>query len=338
MPLLSSDLAACRALMRGGSRSFSAASKLLPRRVTDPALALYAFCRVADDLIDDGNRSGSSVAKLRSRLALAYEGRPLPIPADRAFAAMVAHHAIPAALPEALLEGFAWDEAGRRYEDFPALLDYAARVAGSVGAMMALLMGVRDPELVARACDLGMAMQLSNIARDVGEDARAGRVYLPLQWLREAGIDPDALIAHPEFTPALGEVVARLLRAADDLYVRAEAGIAGLPLDCRPGIGAARLLYDEIGREVLRQGCDSVSRRAVVSRSRKLRLLAFATLASVRGVAPPRIPTLDAARFLVAAVAASPPVRPEPRRSFDDRVAWLVDLFARLDQREQMEA
>ena len=89
----------------------------------------------------------------------------------------------------------------RRYETLQDLDAYAARVAGSVGAMMTLVMGQRAPEIVARACDLGVAMQLTNIARDVGEDARAGRLYLPLQWLREAGIDPDAWLAKPVFTP-----------------------------------------------------------------------------------------------------------------------------------------
>ena len=98
---------------------------------------------------------------------------------------------IPRALPEALLEGFAWDAAGRRYETLDEVEHYAARVAGCVGAMMTLVMGRRDPAILARACDLGVAMQLTNICRDVGEDARAGRLYLPLAWLRDNGIDPD---------------------------------------------------------------------------------------------------------------------------------------------------
>ena len=120
--------------------------------------------------------------------------------------------------------------------------------------MMALLMGVRTPEGLARACDLGVAMQLSNIARDVGEDARMGRLYLPQAWLVEAGIAPDARLAAPVFSPALGAVVRRLLDAADALYRRVDAGVARLPLACRPGINAARFLYAEIGHEVARSG------------------------------------------------------------------------------------
>ncbi len=170
---------------------------------------------MADDAIDGDGGHGHALARLRERLARAYDGRPLPIPADRALPELSRGSRIPRALPEALLEGFAWDAAGRRYADLAALHAYAARVAGSVGVMMALLMGARRPDALARACDLGVAMQLSNIARDVGEDARAGRLYLPLDWLREAGIDPERWLAAPVFDLALGSVVARLLRESD---------------------------------------------------------------------------------------------------------------------------
>ena len=195
------DMNACRALLRSGSKSFDLAAKLLPRAVRDPAVALYAFCREADDAIDEGS---GGLSWLRERLTLVYEGRPLTLPTDRALAHVVARFAIPRALPEALLEGFAWDIDGRRYQDLSELRAYAARVAGSVGAMMAVVMGARDSERLAAAVELGVAMQLSNIARDVGEDARNGRIYLPLGWLAEAGIDPEAFLAKPRHSPAAG--------------------------------------------------------------------------------------------------------------------------------------
>ncbi len=126
-----------------GRARFFAASLLLPRSVREPASALYAFCRLADDAVDlEGDRV-AALAQLRERLERAYEGRPLPFASDRALADVVARFAIPRALPEALLEGFEWDAAGRRYDDLSGLYAYAARVAGTVGAMMALLMGVR---------------------------------------------------------------------------------------------------------------------------------------------------------------------------------------------------
>ncbi len=332
------DLAACRTLLCGGSRSFHAASLLLPRSVRDPATALYAFCRVADDAIDQDSGRLAAVARLRERLARAYEGRPLPIPADRALAVVLARFAIPRTLPEGLLEGFAWDAAGRRYETLAELTDYAVRVAGTVGAMMAMLMGVRAPHIVARACDLGVAMQLSNIARDVGEDAEAGRLYLPLQWLREVGIDPDTWLARPHFSPALATVVDRLLRHADVLYARAGSGVRRLPFLCRPGIGAARLLYAEIGHEVLRRGGNSVAGRAVVPGRRKLALLGRSLLEAALPWPLSPEAALPEARFLIDAVASAPPPAPIAPAPWvvEERVVWVLDLFERLAQRERV--
>ncbi len=323
------DLEACRAMLRGGSRTFFAASKLLPARVRRPATALYAFCRVADDLIDKGDPAPALDA-LRCRLDAVYAGRPASQPGDRALAHVVQHHRVPRILLDKLLEGFAWDAEGRRYDDLPALEAYAARVAGTVGAVMSVLMGARGAVTLARACDLGIAMQLTNIARDVGEDARAGRLYLPLSWMREAGLDPDAWLAHPAPSAALAEVVARLLAAADLLYVRADAGIAALPLDCRPGIGAARRLYAAIGEQVLRNDGNSVTVRARVGGARKLGLLARSLLATARPGPDCNAPPLAATRELVTA-AALPAIR---RPGLEERLVWVLRLFGELDARQ----
>jgi phytoene synthase len=246
---------------------------------------------------------------------------------------------MPRDLPEALLTGLEWDAVGQRYNDLAELNAYAARVAGTVGAMMYVLMGVRSPDLAARACDLGVAMQLTNIARDVGEDARAGRIYLPLSWMREAGIDPDAWLARPRFTKALGAVIARLLDAADILYARADAGIAGLPASCRPGIRAARLLYAEIGQELRRNRFDSVSRRTIVPADRKLRLIwrAMARPGSRHlGIADP---CLEQVQFLVDAIAGIRPMRTAtPALKWWDlhgQAIRAIDLFERLERRER---
>ncbi|CAA9318971.1 MAG: Phytoene synthase [uncultured Microvirga sp.] len=337
--LTAADRAACRAAIRGGSRSFFAASLLLPSRVREPAFSLYAFCRLADDAVDQADARPQALADLRERLERAYDGRPMPIAADRALADVVSRFAIPRALPEALLEGFAWDIQGRRYDDIGMLYAYAVRVAGTVGAMMAVLMGARDEGVVACACDLGVAMQLTNIARDVGEDARAGRLYLPRRWLHEAGIEPDAWLAQPAFTAALGSVVERVLETADTFYARADAGIAALPADCRSGVFAARLLYAEIGRELERAGYDSVSRRAVVPARRKARLLARALLAHGRLQPCPDGLPLEQARFLVAAVTAlRPPAAAAVAAApdFGARVVWVIDLFERLQRRQAL--
>jgi phytoene synthase len=319
------DLAACRALLCSGSRSFFAASLLLPKRVRDPATALYAFCRVADDAIDLGDDPAAALQALNTRLDAAYAGAPAQNPVDRAFAATVKTFSIPKTLPAALIEGLAWDAAGRRYKNFAELLDYAARVAGAVGVMMAVVMGVRDSTSLARAADLGVAMQLSNIARDVGEDASAGRVFLPLDWLQEAGIDAPALLRAPAFTPALGGVVRRLLDEADALYARAESGIFFLPLDCRVGIAAARRIYAAIGTEVAAAGYNSVSQRARVSGRRKLALAGLAVKDALLPATGAQAPALPANLFLLRDAAMEPVVAPKA-------IVKLLTMFERLER------
>ena len=263
-------------VLRAGSKSFHLASRRLPARVRLPTLALYAFCRHADDAVDDAQGEGAAhlaVDALRARVERVYTGRGLDAVVERAFARVVERFAIPRAIPEALIEGMEWDAAEHRYETADDLQAYGVRVAGTVGLMMTLIMGQRDAAVLARACDLGVAMQLTNIARDVGEDARRGRVYLPAQWLAEAGVDREAFLARPEATAAVREVVARLLREADVLYERADQGVAHLPRDCRVAIRSARLVYAAIGDAIRRAGFDSVSRRAVVPLRSKLWLV-----------------------------------------------------------------
>ena len=348
MMIAREDIASCRKLLRGGSRTFFAASLVLPRRVSDPAIALYAFCRLADDAVDLGSDSHAAVDLLMQRLDRAYRGTPTSNPADRAFADVVQRYAIPRAIPEALIEGFAWDAVGQRYETLEDLYSYAARVAGTVGAMMCLVMGERASDIVARACDLGIAMQLTNIARDVGEDARAGRLYLPMAWLREAGIDPDAWLLNPVFCDEIARIVQRLLDAADMHYDRATWGIQNLPRSCRPGIYAARALYAEIGRELERRHLDSVSQRAVVSSSRKLALLGGMLTrfdSEWKPAGKPMRCTVQSAetRFLVDAVMSVPfgdagqQRRQKKVRSVEDRVVWVIDLFERLERRDQLQ-
>jgi phytoene synthase len=331
------DLDECRERLRVGSRSFHAAAYLLPRTFREPASALYSFCRSADDAVDTSTRPAAALALMHRRLDALYAGTPYAITEDRALAAVVRQYDLPKALVQALFEGFAWDVQGRRYANLSAVIDYAARVAGTVGAMMAVLMGVRDRELLARATDLGVAMQLTNIARDVGEDARAGRLYLPEDWLEAAGVDAEAFLREPRFSAPLGQVIARLLGEADRLYRRADSGIARLPARCRPAIYAARLLYAEIGNELLRMGCDSVSARAVVSGRRKLRVLST-TLPRLAwmSTAALRQPALEENAFLVAAVTPFADAEPKSLLARVERkYVWVLDLFEEMDRRDR---
>lgn len=325
------DMDHCLEAIRHGSRSFYTASKLLPRHVREPALALYAFCRLADDAVDLNTEKAAAVLSLHDRLDRAYAGRPRNAPADRAFAAIIEDFDMPRALPEALLEGLAWDAMGHRYETLSELYSYSARVASTVGAMMCVLMRVRDSDVLARACDLGVAMQLTNIARDVGEDAREGRLYLPTAWLDEAGIDAEAFLADPRFTPQMGRVVGRLLRQADELYNRAEAGIQGLPVTSRTGIYAARHVYGGIGTMVRRNGNDSISQRAYTSQLQKFQWLLLSSIRTANTVLMPKNAVIHAralpeTQFLVDATAD----RRRPATDWSDALyATLASLKAR---------
>jgi 15-cis-phytoene synthase len=331
----SADLAACRALLRNGSRSFFAASLLLPRHVREPATALYAFCRVADDAVDQTHDPAAALHGLRLRLDSIYRGQPRPDPVDRALASVVRDFAMPRALLEALLDGFAWDAENRRYPDIAALRAYGARVAGTVGAMMTVLMGGRHAATLARACDLGIAMQLTNIARDVGEDARNGRLYLPLDWMREAGLDPEAFLRDPVYDGRVASVVHRLLNHASTLYERSSDGVAALPSDCRPAIHAARLVYSEIGAIIAENGYDSVSRRAYVSGRRKLGLLAEALMAARSGSSGRPHGVIEEARYLVEAVVLEPVPADAAHVSHTftgSRTVRVLDIFEKLER------
>jgi phytoene synthase len=329
------DLEHCRDAIREGSYSFHAASKLLPTKVRDPALALYAFCRLADDEVDFGLHKPAAVLDLRDRLDLAYAGRPRNAPADRAFAAIIEEFDMPRALPEALLEGLAWDGIERRYATLSDLRSYSARVASAVGAMMCVLMRVRDERALARACDLGVAMQLTNIARDVGEDARARRLYLPTDWLEEAGIDEEAFFADPRPTPQVRQMVKRLLTEANRLYQRSEPGIGRLPLAARPGIFAARYCYDAIGRKLARADYDSVSQRVSTTGRHKMGLLGLSVLRAATVTVTPESAVIFAkplpeVAFLVE--AAAHPDQNRPQRSEN-----VLRVFRQLEARDRAE-
>jgi 15-cis-phytoene synthase len=309
------DLALCRQMIRQGSKSFHMASLLLPTTYREHARALYGFCRMADDLVDRATSPQAAVNELSLRLDRIYAGTPDDNPTDRAFADVAFKFAIPRAIPDALIEGFAWDAEGRHYESLSDLTAYGVRVAGTVGVMMSLLMGERRPEALARAIDLGVAMQFSNIARDVDEDAQLGRVYLPAEWLKAA--DTTSVAAH------------RLVNEAEQIYGRAAEGIAMLPRSCRASINAARLLYREIGIEAQRRRHHG---RAVVSFRRKLALVLRAI------VQTPTLPRsvskscLPEGQFLIDSVSngAVPHVR---SKGLGEQLGYVMQVFLAVEER-----
>ena len=308
------DLALCRQMIRQGSKSFHMASLLLPNSYRQHSRALYGFCRMADDLVDHAETPQAAVAQLAVRLDLIYAGAPSDNPTDRAFADVVRLYAIPRAVPDALIEGFAWDAEGRDYRTLSDVTSYGVRVAGTVGVMMSLLMGQRNPDALARAIDLGVAMQFSNIARDIEEDERMGRVYLPHEWITESK----------------AKAASRLVVEAETIYARAASGIALLPRSCRASINAARLLYREIG---LSAAARNHKGRAVVPLLRKLSLVARAIMQTPWLARHNSGPCLPEGQFLLDAVVQVP--APEPAaKSFDERIGWVMKMFIAVEARK----
>lgn len=272
-----------RQSMEQGSKSFAAAARLFPSAIRDDAWMLYSWCRHCDDEIDgqvlghgavgiDPILAGRKLDELRARTASALAGEPQTDPVFTAFQRVAARHGIPPAEAMDLLDGFEMDVAGRRYETLEDTLDYAYHVAGVVGVMMARIMGVDDAPTLRRAQDLGLAFQLTNIARDVIEDARGGRVYLPGAWLDEAGVPRDQ-VASPLYREPVAATARRLVDAAEPFYASARWGLRDLNGRSAWAIATARGVYRAIGRHVSRAGPSAWDRRTSVDRTDKLVLL-----------------------------------------------------------------
>ncbi|HVY38105.1 MAG TPA: phytoene/squalene synthase family protein [Polyangia bacterium] len=274
---------AAHAALAAGSKSFALAGKLLPRRHRDDAAVLYAWCRRCDDAIDlaPPAERPAALQRMRDELDAVYAGAPIADPTLAAFAGVVRRCKIPRRYPAGLLDGFQMDVDGVRYATVSELLGYAYRVAGTVGVMMAHVMGASGTEPLRRAAHLGMAMQLTNICRDVDEDWRNGRVYLPEELLGSAPVPSAAPGLDP--TAAAG-AMACLLARARGLYESGEGGLEALRFRCAGAIRAAGLIYADIGRLIAARGYDIRRGRAVVSRGRKLWLVAraFAVEAALR--------------------------------------------------------
>lgn len=310
MPVADSVLVASRESIVRGSKSFRSASRLFGPEVREDAWLLYAWCRRCDDEIDGqdhghGHESLTSEEQ-RRRLERLYDltrkalaGEPTADDTFAAFQRVARRHRLPPQWPLDLIDGFAMDVERRRYRTIEDVMAYCWHVAGVVGVMMARVMGVTDPEVLRRAQDLGLAFQLTNIARDVVEDAGHGRVYLPSDWLVEAGVEPTAAaVADPANRAGVHAVTTRLLKLAEPYYDSARDGLRGLPFRSAMAIAAARGVYREIGRKVRRRGPGVWVKRVVVRKPTKLwlfgrgLLIAIWTQALDRGKAPPPRPAL----------------------------------------------
>ncbi len=278
--------AAADAAIRAGSKSFAAASRLFAPHVRLRVWALYAWCRHCDDVVD-GQAGGhgaiatddrtAALATLRADTERALAGDETGPEPFAGLARLARQSGLPSAFVRAHLDGFAMDVAGRRYETLEDTLDYCYHVAGVVGLMMAWLMGVRDRATLLRGNDLGLAFQLTNIARDVADDAAAGRVYLPAVWLRDAGASPEAAtLMSPANRAGLVRAVRRMLAEADRYYASAGVGVARLPFRCAWAVATASHVYRDIGHVVQAKGAAAWESRAHTSRARKAARLVHA--------------------------------------------------------------
>lgn len=253
---------AAQSVLRRHGKTFHLASQLLGPRHAKRAAVLYGFCRHVDNLADDACDSKAAMAALDAVRQSLTSGHAQ----DSWTAAMLALHAstdMSLAPAIALLDGVQGDLSTVRVADEGALLRYAYQVAGTVGLMMCAVLDVSDPRARPFAIDLGIAMQLTNIARDVGEDARMGRRYLPASWIGDVAA-AEIAAPGPALQRELRGATRRMLALADRYYASGEAGLAFLPLRARLAILAAARMYRAIGARIAAADYRSWDRRAMV--------------------------------------------------------------------------
>ena len=291
--------------IRRGSKSFAAASRLFDRPTREKAWLLYAWCRACDD-IADGQDHGrdmtivedapARVTRMTAMTEAALAGETVGDPAFDALRIFAAEVQLPPRLPRDVIAGFALDAREWRPRSEEDLYTYCYHVAGAVGCMMALAMGVSfdDEATLDRACDLGIAFQLANIARDIEEDDRVGRCYVPEDWLVEMDMPPGQHMK-PPFRDRLAVLARRLAERAADYEASARVGAAALPFRSAWAVLAAADIYGAIGRGVVDRGAQAWDHRVTTSRWAKLGFIARSGLAArarQRDRAMPRDPEL----------------------------------------------
>jgi phytoene synthase len=283
----------CRAIIRKGSKSFSLAARLFDPDTRDAAFFLYGWCRYCDDQVDEAGKQERGyemerrVEALKEWTRSAFTDTPQPQAVFIALHYIVHRYAIPAHYALELIEGMAMDARGTRYPSLKDLLVYCYRVAGTVGLMMSHVMGLRQESALRHAADLGIAMQLTNIARDVTEDAAMGRIYIPLDWLRQAGIEPDEIAASKN-RDKLAQLARRLIETAESYYRSGDAGLWHLSFRSACAVSAAREVYSEIGARLLKKGVRAWDERAYVTGARKLQVVGRG-VARLTGSLPARL-------------------------------------------------
>ena len=262
-------VAESEAVLRKHARSFRWAAPFLPRDARRDAAVTYAFCRYIDDVVDERQSDKEALDEL-ANLANELRGDSQARPLVAAYQEIARRRGIPESAALDLLAGMQFDMNRVRVQDDAELALYCYRVAGVVGLMMAPILGTVEPSALRHAVDLGIGMQLTNISRDVGEDARRNRVYLPASRLERAGTSSDAIVSEDAAPAAVHHVVCTLLDDAEIYYASGKQGLRYLPFRARVAIAIAAKLYRAIGHRVRGLRELSLRKRAVVSPWRKI--------------------------------------------------------------------
>jgi phytoene synthase len=265
----------CRQTTRTHAKSFYFCAHFLPREKRRAIYAVYALCRHVDDAVDAhgvrGERDAqAAVEHWRAQLDAVYREGRATSPVLLAWRDMLTRFRIPQELPLELMRGVLMDTQIKRYEAWADLRLYCYRVASVVGLMSSEIFGYREPQTLYYAEQLGLAMQLTNILRDVGEDARMGRIYLPQDELRRFDYSEEDLL-RGKLTEAFFALMSFEISRARSLYREAEQGIPLLERDTRFTVLLAARLYARILDEIERNGYDVYTRRAHLSLVAKLR-------------------------------------------------------------------
>lgn len=280
--------------IKQGSKSFAKAAMLFDKDTRQSVTMLYAWCRYCDDVIDgqtlghgsqtlDREEKLERLRLLQTETARIADGQSSDIPAFAALQQVVRKHGIARRHLFDLLDGFALDATEARFPTLNDTLHYCYHVAGVVGVMMAQIMGVKDRGVMHRAADLGIAFQLTNIARDVIDDMRIGRCYLPEEWLERMRI-PREDIHLPQHRAALYALACELVELAESYYASARIGMSQLPWRCAWAIASALLIYRDIGLRVHAAGADAWNGRTQISGSRKVWHLCHGWFVAVNAV------------------------------------------------------
>ncbi|MBW6528094.1 phytoene/squalene synthase family protein [Sphingomonas sp. RHCKR7] len=285
-------VATARDSIARGSKSFAAASQLFAPEVRERAWLLYAWCRRCDDLVDGQDHghdrravadAPARVAEVRRLSAAALAGAPTGDPAFDALGLVARETRLPHRFVADLIDGFQLDADDWRPRSEADLYRYCYHVAGAVGCMMAVVMGVppEDEATLDRACDLGLAFQLANIARDIEEDDRVARCYLPDEWLAEMDVPPGQHMK-PPFRDRL-VVLARRLAARAELHeASARVGTKALSYRSAWAVLAAAGIYGDIARRVAARGAHAWDHRVTTSKPEKLAWIARAAWQAAR--------------------------------------------------------